>query len=447
MRGVACSGSGEAQDRRAIEPAQPAQEHRNPKQNPPHTVRFLPFCIRTARTGPRCGRFARRFGFSICQAGILAQVGGMMTRLQAPLIARMMLLPTLAIGLAGCSNASPPLEPLSEEALAAVSDNPGAQTEQLARQVDEVFSTPDIGETRAIVVMHGGVIAAERYAPGYDANTKFISWSMAKTVTAVMIGMLVADGRLTLDESPPLPRWQRPGDPRGEITLRQLLQMRSGLRHTEAGDPPYESAEVRMLFLDGRDDMADWASAQPLEAEPGAKFEYSSNTTVILADSEDPETRRQAVDDYLHTRLFGPLGMKSMVPEYDASGTLIGGSLIHGTARDWAKFGEFLRNGGSVRGAQLIPRKWIDFMKTPSPRSDFYGAQTWLNRDSGLDRDEQLQDRGPATMFAAIGHMGQYVLVSPDQKLTVVRLGHSDTEQRKEMLQQLLDVIDLYPAK
>jgi len=378
-----------------------------------------------------------------------------MKHISTSLIASALLLPTLAMGLAGCSDTAPPPEPLTEEALAAVSDNPGASTEQLARQIDEVFNTPDSGETRALLVMHGGVIAAERYAPGYDAETKFISWSMAKTVTAVMIGMLVADGRLRLDDAPPVKRWQQPGDPRSEITLRQLLQMRSGLRHTEAGNPPYESSEVRMLFLDGRDDMANWASAEPLEAEPGAKFEYSSNTTVIMADiaanvltdSKDPETRRQAVDDYLRTRLFAPVGMDSMVPEYDASGTLIGGSLIHGTARDWAKFGEFLRNKGSVRGAQLIPRTWIDFMKTPSPRSEFYGAQTWLNRDSGVDRDDQLQDRGPNTMFAAIGHMGQYVLVSPDQKLTVVRLGHSDTQQRKVMLQQLLDVVELYPAR
>jgi CubicO group peptidase (beta-lactamase class C family) len=378
-----------------------------------------------------------------------------MKHISTSLIASTLLLPALAMGLAGCSNTAPPPEPLSDEALAAVSDNPGASTEQLARQIDEVFNTPDSGETRALLVMHGGVIAAERYAPGYDAKTKFISWSMAKTITAVMIGMLVADGRLRLDDAPPVERWQQPGDPRGEITLRQLLQMRSGLRHTEAGNPPYESSEVRMLFLDGRDDMANWASAEPLEAEPGAKFEYSSNTTVILADiaanvltdSKDPETRRLAVDDYLRTRLFAPVGMDSMVPEYDASGTLIGGSLIHGTARDWAKFGEFLRNKGSVRGAQLIPRTWINFMKTPSPRSEFYGAQTWLNRDSGVDRDDQLQDRGPDTMFAAIGHMGQYVLVSPDQKLTVVRLGHSDTPQRKVMLQQLLDVVELYPAR
>jgi|GEM_PF-79359 len=376
---------------------------------------------------------------------------GAMTRPIPSLIASLALLPSLG----SCSDAPARRTPLTQEALAAVSDNPGAPTRQLAQEVDDLFTQPEIGETRALVVMQGGKIAAERYAPEYTAETRFVSWSMAKTVTAVMIGMLVTDGRLRLDDSPPIARWQRPGDPRGEITLRQLLQMRSGLRHTEAGDPPYQSSEVRMLFLDGRGDMADWATAQPLEAEPGRKFEYSSNTSVILADiaaqvltnSSDPETRRRAVDDFLQNRLFSPLGMDSMVPEYDASGTLIGGSLIHGTARDWAKFGEFLRNGGSVRGAQIIPRKWIEFMKSPSPRAAFYGAHTWLNRDSGIDRDSSLRDRGPDTMFAAIGHMGQYLLVSPAQKLTIVRLGHSDTEQRTKLIPQLSDIVELYPER
>ena len=367
-------------------------------------------------------------------------------------IASLALLPALA----SCGDAAAEPPPLSQAALEAVTDDAGAPREALARQVDELFADDEaLGETRALVVMHAGEVAAERYAPGYDADTRLVSWSMAKTVTAVMIGMLVADGRLRLDDSPPIERWQRAGDPRGEITLRQLLQMRSGLRHTEAGDPPYESAEVRMLFLDGRDDMADYATAQPLEAEPGAKFEYSSNTTVILADiaaraltdSADPDRRREAVSDYLQTRLFGPLGMDSMVAEFDASGTLVGGSLMHGTARDWARFGEFLRHGGSVRGAQLIPRAWIDFMTTPSPRSPFYGAQTWLNRESGIDRDEAQPDIGPDSMFAAIGHMGQYILVSPRQKLTVVRLGHSDGEQRPKMLRELLDIVELYPER
>ena len=370
----------------------------------------------------------------------------------APLIALVL----AATSLASCGGPGPAEEPpLSEEALAAIKPEPGAPTKALAREVDDLFTLDGLGDTRALVVMHAGKVAAERYGPDYSPDTRFVSWSMAKTITAVMIGMLVADGKLRLDAPAPVPRWQRPGDPRAEITLRQLLQMRSGLEHTEAGDPPYESGEVRMLFLDGRDDMADYATAQPLEAEPGEKFEYSSNTTVILADiaaraltdNPSPEARRKAVSDYLEARLFGPLGMASATPEFDRAGTLIGGSLIHATARDWAKFGEMLRNKGSVKGEQLVPRAWVEEMLKPSPKSPQYGLQTWLNRPLPEGEDHPLfPDRAPQTAFAAIGHMGQYIFVSPEQKLTVVRLGHSDAPQRKAMLQQLADVIELYPA-
>ena len=331
--------------------------------------------------------------------------------------------------LASCGSPGPAEEPpLSEEALAAVTEDPGAPTRALARAADELFTLDGLGETRALVVYHGGALAVERYAPGYDKDTRFVSWSMAKTVTAVMIGMLVADGQLRLDAPAPVPRWERTGDPRAEITLRHLLQMRSGLEHSEASDPPYESGEVRMLFLDGRDDMADYATAQPLEAEPGAQFEYSSNTTVILADiaaraltdSTDPDVRRKAVADYLDARLFAPLGMTSVVPEFDRADTLIGGSLIHATARDWAKLGELLRNKGSYRGEQLVPRAWVEEMVEPSPQSPHYGLQTWLNRPTGEDQHPLFPDRAPQSAFSMIGHMGQYVFVSPTQKLTVV---------------------------
>jgi len=368
-----------------------------------------------------------------------------------PLILTILALPSLA----GCNSEPVGPPPLSDAALAAVTDTPGAPEKQLAREVDDLFTKEGLGETRAVIVMQNGKIAAERYAGGYGKNTRFVSWSMAKTVTAVMIGMLVADGRLRLDEAPPIPRWQRPGDPRGEITLRQLLQMRSGLRHTESGDPPWESDEVRMLFLDGRDDMADFATAQPLEHEPGRTFEYSSSTSVILADiaarvltdSDDPDTRRKAVDDFLKARLFRPLGMTSMVPEYDASGTLIGGSLIHGTARDWARFGEFLRNKGSHRGAQLVPRSWIEKMVTPSPRQANYGFHIYLNRKTGEAKNPLFPDRAPHSVFAMIGHMGQYAIVSPSQRVTIVRLGHSDATQRPPMLQEVADILALYPER
>ena len=365
----------------------------------------------------------------------------------------------LALTLAACGAAPPAQAPLSDEALAAVTDDAGAPRDQLARAVDDLFSMEGLGETRAVVVMADGKMAAERYGPGYDKDTRFISWSMAKTVTGVLIGMLVADGKLGLDDPAPVPLWQRSGDPRAEITLRHLLQMRSGLRHTEAGDPPYESSEVRMLFLDGRDDMAKWAEEQPLEAEPGKVFEYSSNTSVILADiaaralsdSDAPDARRQAVARYLAERLFGPLGMASMVPEFDASGTLIGGSLMHATARDWAAFGEFLRRKGRAPGGeQLVPQRWVEAMVTPSPASPHYGFQTWLNRPiPGAEPGQHplFPDRAPASLFSLIGHMGQYVLVSPAQRVTLVRLGHSDSAERPPMLGQAADVLELYPLR
>ncbi len=361
--------------------------------------------------------------------------------------------------LSGCTAAPPAETPLSEAALAVLTDDAGAPKDQLARQIDDLFTMEGLGETRAVVVMANGKLAAERYGPGYDKDTRFISWSMAKTITGVLIGMLIADGKLSLDAPAPVPLWQRPGDPRAEITLRHLLQMRSGLRHTEAGDPPYESSEVRMLFLDGRDDMARWASEQPLEAEPGDKFEYSSNTSVILADiaaraltdSDAPDARRQAVADYLQVRLFGPLGMTSMVPEFDASGTMIGGSLMHASARDWAKFGEFLRlKGRAPSGEQLVPQRWVEAMVTPSPASPHYGFQTWLNRPiPGAEPGQHplFPTRAPTSLFSLIGHMGQYVMVSPEQRVTLVRLGHSDSAQRPPMLQQAADVLDLYPVR
>lgn len=372
-----------------------------------------------------------------------------MARISFALIAPLALVPALI----GCSPVQTPVQtPVSAEALKAVPANAGVQREELARRIDALFSTEDTAETRAVIVMRGGRIVGERYAPGYHENTRFVSWSMAKSITGVMIGMLISDGRLRLDEPAPIPAWQRPGDPRGEITLRQLLQMRSGLRHAEAISPPWKSDEVRMLFLDGRDAMARYAEDQPLQHEPGRKWVYSSATSVILADlaarvlapAPDPESRRRAVAEYLRTRLFEPAGMRSMLPEFDASGTLIGGSLIHGTARDWARFGEFLRNRGAVAGAQLVPRQWIDFMVTPSPREAQYGAQIWLNRPPTTGKPALFPDRGPRDLFACLGHLGQFVLVSPSRRLVVVRLGKTQEDRLEPVTARLGELVALF---
>jgi CubicO group peptidase (beta-lactamase class C family) len=304
-----------------------------------------------------------------------------------------------------------------------------------------------------VIVLHGGRVVAERYAAGFTPETRFVGWSMSKTVTAAIVGMLVADGRLHLDDPPPISRWRRAGDPRGEITLRHLLQMRSGLRHKEMADPVYTTGELRMMFLDGRDDMAGWAEALMLAHPPGSHFQYSTPDAQILADiatrvlapDGNAAQRQAAMDEFLRDRVATPLKMPSLTAEFDASGTMIGGAMVWATAPDWARFGEFLRHGGSVQGAQIVPRGWVEFMTSPSPRSRDFGAMTWLNRDSGGDRKNLFGGEGPKGAFGAVGHLGQYVIVSPSQKLTVVRLGKTDEPERPALLDALQKVVGLYP--
>ncbi|MFC3175140.1 serine hydrolase domain-containing protein [Novosphingobium bradum] len=379
--------------------------------------------------------------------------GPPMSTCRRPFI-RSLALASLAL-LAGCGRDAGTPAPLDPSALAVVSARPGVPREQLARAIDALFTDAAAGETRALLVEVDGRVVAERYGPGFDKGTRQLGWSLSKTVTGLMIGLLVSDGRLRLDESVPIPAWQRSGDPRGEITLRQLLQMRSGLRHVEQASPVYAADTVRMLFLDGRSDMAAYAEAQPLVAEPGRRFAYSSATSVILGDlaarvltdSTDPLVRRQVVGDYLHTRLLQPLGMGSAVAEFDNAGTLAGSSLIHATARDWGRLGEFLRNGGAVKGAQILPHGWVEFMTRPSPAEPGYGAQLWLNHDRRDGGDRLLPGALPPGVFAALGHMGQYVIVSPRQGVTLVRLGHSTDEERRTVRARLAEILRLFPER
>ena len=376
-----------------------------------------------------------------------------MSTCRRPFIRSLALVPLALLAACGHGGAAPAA--LDPAALAAVKERPGAPREALARAIDALYADSAAGETRALLIEVDGRIVAERYGPGFTSETRQLGWSLSKTVTGLMIGLLVSDGRLRLDESVPVPAWQRSGDPRGEITLRQLLQMRSGLRHVETSDRLYEADTPRMLFLDGRGDMAAYAEAQPLAAEPGRKFVYSSATSVVLSDlaarvlseSADPVARQQIVGDYLRTRLLEPLGMHSAVAEFDPAGTLVGSSLIHATARDWARLGEFLRNGGAVKGAQILPRGWIDFMMSPSPAEAGYGAQLWLNRDRSDGSGRLLPGQLPRGIVAALGQRGQFVIVSPAQRVTLVRLGHSDPTQRDAVRAHLAEILRLFPTR
>jgi CubicO group peptidase (beta-lactamase class C family) len=381
-----------------------------------------------------------------------------------PLILALSLVPALALSaLAGCGQDAPQgPPPPSAESQAAIKDDGGAPRAALGRAIDGLFAE-DVGRTQALVVMKRGSVIAERYSDGVKPETPLDGWGMGQCVTALMVGQLVSDGRLRLAESAPIPAWQRPGDPRGEITLKQLLQMRSGLRHSESdasvpGGSAGQSDRMRMLYLDGRDDMAAYAEAQPLEAPAGARFVNSAATPVILSDlaaralspDRNPDRRRKAVGDYLRNRVFTPLGMSSASAGFDRSGTMVGSASVHASARDWAKLGEFLRHTGSIQGAQILPRRWVQFMLEPSPRNPGYGAGVWLNRTkakAGPAGDEVLfPGMAPGNVFACLGEYGQYVIGSPDQLLTVVRLGESNAEQERLVHDRLGKLLAMFPG-
>ncbi|MCA1748095.1 MAG: beta-lactamase family protein, partial [Sphingomonadales bacterium] len=208
---------------------------------------------------------------------------------------------------------------------------PAVVRADLESAIDALFEDEGIGETRALIVLQDGEIVAERYAPGFTADMRYVSWSMAKSVTAVLVGFLVADGRLDLDAPAPIPEWHGEGDPRRAITLRHLLHMSSGLDHVEVNDPVWDSRTNEMLFTSGSDDMAAFAVDRELEAEPGTHYEYSSVTSVILSriiadaltDSTDPGERAAAFRRFAETRLIGRGEVPSLYFEFDAQGTQI----------------------------------------------------------------------------------------------------------------------------
>jgi CubicO group peptidase (beta-lactamase class C family) len=321
-------------------------------------------------------------------------------------------------------------------------NTPDADADYSARAA--ALFAADQGDTRAVMIIQAGKPVFTRYAPGYSDQTRFISWSMAKSVTAVLIGELVADGKLKLDAPVPFAEWHtKPDDPRAAITLRNMLNMSSGLDHTEGLDPADGAAGVlksdtsATLFVNGTGNMVARNIAKGMEAKPGTKYEYSSMTSLLLSElitrqltgSTDPKARAAAYNAFAAERLFKPAGIAHAFLEYDGAGTQIGGSIIHMTLGDWGRFGQLLMAGKGLDGTQVIAPDWLTFMRTPSSTDTGYGGHIWLNRPRSGDNAKYpalFPGKGPDTLFSAVGHLGQYVIVSPDQDMVLVRLGKTN---------------------
>lgn len=296
---------------------------------------------------------------------------------------------------------------------------------------------------RGLAVIHRGRLVAERYGEGFSAATPLLGWSMTKTVTAALVGMQIADGRLSLQQSGFLPANG------AQVTLAQLMAMSSGLRWNEGyGDV---SDVTRMLYLEPN--MASFTAAQPLEATPGGKWNYSSGTTVLLsriwqraaAGSENAA----AALSLPHNRLFAPLGMSSAVIEADARGNLVGSSYMYASTQDWARFGQFLLQDGIWQGKRILPEGFVNTMQQPAPASGGqYGqGQVWRWGPAGATPEGQNPDTRfelPADTYWMEGHDGQSIAIVPSQQLVVVRLGltpHRLVYQPQALLAAVLKAI------
>lgn len=305
----------------------------------------------------------------------------------------------------------------------------GIDRTALDRAVADSFAdeTPnrDI-DTRAIIVVYDGRIVAERYAPGYNKNTRFLGWSASKSVEATLIGTLVASGKLALDKPAPVAEWKDANDPRSKITLRQLLNMSSGLEFREPYDPGSDS--TAMLFQSP--DMGAYAASRPLAHSPGTFWSYSSGTANILARLVFQAAGGTLISSqaYMHEHLFGPAGMTSAVFEPDETGDFVGSSYLYATARDWARFGLLYLNRGTLNGHRILPENWSSFVRTPAPAdpNKGYDAQFWLN---GVSKSGEREfPHLPADFYAAEGHNDEHVAIFPSRNVVIVRLGWTTGE-------------------
>jgi CubicO group peptidase (beta-lactamase class C family) len=294
------------------------------------------------------------------------------------------------------------------------------------RIVDSAFEEPNparLRRTHAVVVVHDGEIVAERYARGVGAATPLPGWSMAKSVLNALIGMLIDEGRLTLDQRELMPEWQSP-DPRAQISLEDLLRMRSGLRFSEAYANPWSDV-LHMLF--NCPDSAAYAARRPLQAAPGSVWSYASGTTNILSAIVRRTVGDSAYAGWPRRMLFDRLEMPSAILEPDASGTFVCSSFMLATASDWARYGQLWLNGGRWRDQTILSTDWVSFSTTPTLESPDgrFGAHWWLKLNPEIGGSDPAAAAIAPDAFFAVGHEGQTLTVIPSRRLVIVRLGAS----------------------
>ncbi|WP_439407461.1 serine hydrolase domain-containing protein [Bradyrhizobium sp. DASA03076] len=306
------------------------------------------------------------------------------------------------------------------------------QSEGLAAALGRAFAEPaqpPYRRTRAIVVMKAGRVIAERYADGIGPQTQLLGFSMTKSVTSALTGILVRQGKLKLDGPAPVAAWQNPDDPRHAITVDQLLRHTAGIALGSSLEAKLGSVlEPVNTMKYAEDDMADFAERAPLAAAPGTSWNYHDGNFLILAQLIRNAAGGKPTDALALARreLFAPLGMHDVTLQLDASGTIEGSGEMMASARDWARFGQLYLDDGVVGGKRILPEGWVNYSVSATPNAWVgIGAGFWTNQGNSFGARFRVDHGWPRDAFFAKGTIGQYTIVIPSEKLVIVRMGRS----------------------
>jgi CubicO group peptidase (beta-lactamase class C family) len=295
----------------------------------------------------------------------------------------------------------------------------------LGKAINEAFEEPNERTPRAtmaVVVLHGGRVVGERYAPGVGIDTALDGHSLTKSVVNSLIGVLVREGRLDTSARVLAPEWGGT-DPRVQITVDNLMRMNAGFDFDEG-----QGASTASHMWYTQRDIAHFAAQQPLVSAVGQQWHYSSVSYALLSRLlKDRVGNPQALSDFAHRKVFDPLGMRDVTIEFDNTGTMMGAHAMYASARDWARFGLLYLHDGVVGDRRILPTAWVQYSTKPTARGG-YGAGFWLNNTNAPVPSWGFPwglPGAPGDAFMGRGYMGQWVVIVPSADLVVVRMGFS----------------------
>ncbi len=287
---------------------------------------------------------------------------------------------------------------------------------QLEKAVANAFDKKGIKDkrTRSVLIIYKDKIIAEKYDTGFNKDSKILGWSMTKSITATLFGILQKQGKFDIYKPAPISEWKMDG--RAKITTANLLNMNSGLEWEE--DYTKISDVTKMLFQ--AENMTRSQIDKPLIGKPNNTWNYSSGTTNLLSGILRKQFKtHQEYLDFWYSALIDKIGMNSMIIETDMAGNYVGSSYGWATTRDWAKFGLLYLHKGNWNGEQILSENWVNYSAMPTNTSNGgYGAQFWLNKGGKFPNV-------PSDLFYCSGYQGQMVAIFPSHDLVVVRMGLS----------------------